>query len=171
MADRFFSEESPRFIADPCLGKTARWLRALGYDTLYMRSLDEAFLRRQLAMGRVLLTKSQTLARQKSHYRPYLVKTSDSKEQLRDIVAHFRLRPSEKFLSRCLECNVELVEASRDEVAGGVPDFVFGHHEEFYRCPACKKIFWAGSHRRRMEERFSALLGVNLAQTEDEGSD
>lgn len=167
MAGGLPSEEPPRFIADPCLGKTARWLRALGYDTLYMRSLDEAFLRRQLAMGRVLLTKSQALARQKSHYHPFLVRTSDPKEQLREIVAHFRLGPFDNFLSRCLECNAELLEAMRDEVAGRVPDFVFSHHEEFYRCPACERVFWAGSHRRRMEERFSALLGVDLAQAEE----
>ncbi|MEM0006436.1 MAG: Mut7-C RNAse domain-containing protein, partial [Ignisphaera sp.] len=31
----------PRFIADAMLGHVARWLRLLGYDTLYYKSIND----------------------------------------------------------------------------------------------------------------------------------
>ena len=53
-------EARPRFIADAMLGRLARWLRTLGYDTAYDdRIADADLVRRSLTEGRHLLTRDR----------------------------------------------------------------------------------------------------------------
>ncbi|MEK6667144.1 MAG: Mut7-C RNAse domain-containing protein, partial [candidate division NC10 bacterium] len=53
-----------RFVADMMLGKLARWLRAMGYDTVYFRvAEDRHLLQLAHAEARTLLTRDTRLAR------------------------------------------------------------------------------------------------------------
>ena len=56
------SPAPPRFAADVMLGRTARWLRMLGFDTYYdNRAGDDALKKLCLEENRVLLTKDVAL--------------------------------------------------------------------------------------------------------------
>ncbi|MFQ5894227.1 MAG: Mut7-C RNAse domain-containing protein [Nitrospinota bacterium] len=148
----------PRFIADPPLGKVARWLRALGYDTLYLRRLEPSFLARALAEGRLLLTRSSRLAAQRAvRGRCLLLREELPAAQVREVLRRLGLGPSERALRICMECNAPLQVVAKAEVAGMVPEFVFHHQPRFFRCPHCRRVYWPGSHAEDMEQRMAAL--------------
>ena len=52
--------------------------------------------------------------------------------------------------SRCLACNTPLEDVTPEEVKGEVPDYIFHTHQEFSRCPSCRKVYWAGTHYGHM---------------------
>lgn len=152
--------EKIRFIVDTMLGRLAKWLRILGYDTIYFSGKDDNLLI-QMAReeGRVLLTRDTRLLKHKG-LGPHLFISSDHlKEQLRQVVTKFELDPEEGFGSRCPCCNSELVGIEKGEAEGLVPEFVFREQEEFYRCTGCTRIYWSGSHMQRMAERLQEICG------------
>ncbi len=150
--------ESPRFLVDAMLGRLATWLRIAGYDAEYFPGEDAALLRHAWRDGRILLTRDTHLLRRR-RLPPHLFIQSDHvAEQLRQVVQALHLDLAERTRKRrCLRCNVILEPRDKAEVGGRVPDFVWSHHEEFWRCPRCQRIYWAGSHRQRMEETIRAL--------------
>jgi uncharacterized protein len=151
------SRAAPRFLADAMLGRLATWLRILGHDAEYFRGEDEDLLRRAWHEGRLLLTRDTRLLLRR-RLPPYLFIQSDHvTEQLRQVVVTLALDPEALPGRRCLRCNVILERRTKPEVLGLVPDFVWSHHQEFWGCPRCRRIYWAGSHRRRMEEAVQAL--------------
>lgn len=130
-----------KFLVDAMLGKLAKWLRILGYDTLYYRDLeDEQLLRLAEAEGRVLLTGDEELGRH-----GMFISSDDWREQLRELAEAVELDTSGVF-TRCIECNVPLEPAGRAEVEGEVPPYILATQEEFGRCPRCGRIYWRGTH-------------------------
>jgi uncharacterized protein with PIN domain len=150
---------SIRFAVDSMLGKLARWLRLLGYDTIYDPDVDD----RQLAAianqeNRVLLTRDTRLPKELRVDNFYLVQTSALDGQLREVIDHFGLDVESYFFSRCSLCNEPVRSASRKEVEGKVPGYVFSSAEEFFVCPGCGRVYWAGSHyenARKFIEKIS----------------
>ncbi len=161
--------EAPRFLADAMLGRLARWLRILGYDAEYFPGEDDDLLRLARRERRVLLTRDTRLLRRRSAgVRPPLADTdplpphlfiqSDHvMEQLRQVVAALRLDPTVPPARRCACCNAVIEPRTKAEVFGLVPEFVWSHHETFWACPGCQRIYWAGTHRQRMEEAIRTL--------------
>ena len=148
---------SPRLLADAMLGRLARWLRILGYDAEYFPGEDDDLLRRALHEGRVLLTRDTHLL-QRRPLPPHLFIQSDHvMEQLRQVIAALRLDPAAPRVHRCPCCNVALESRDKAEVLGLVPEFVWSHHQAFWACPRCQRIYWPGTHWRRMEEVIKAL--------------
>jgi uncharacterized protein len=151
------AREAPRFLADAMLGRLATWLRVLGHDAEYFRGEDEDLIRRAMREGRVLLTRDTRLL-QRRQLPPHLYIQSDHvRDQLRQVVVTLGLDPGVPLGNRCLRCNVILEPRTKPEVLGLVPEFVWSHHQEFWCCPHCRRVYWAGSHRRRMQEAIKAL--------------
>jgi uncharacterized protein with PIN domain len=140
------------FIADKTLGKLAKWLRILGYDTIYWRSDDLAgLLGRALEEGRNLITKDTKLYQGKGSVRALLIREDNPFLQLQEVVRHFRLLLNKEMLfSRCLTCNAPLEDVAPEEVKEEVPDYIYHTQQEFSRCPSCRKVYWAGSHYGHM---------------------
>ncbi len=59
---------------------------------------------------------------------------------------------------RCIECNVELLEADKTDIEPLVPEFVYHHYARFKICPSCKKVYWEGSHTRGMAALLKEVL-------------
>ena len=151
-----------RFIADTNVGKLAKWLRILGYDTLFLNPVeDDELLEVARLEDRVLVTRDRALVARRmvrrGLVRALLVHSDQWQEQLRQVVQGLGLElPAEGF-SRCLRCNVALVPQEREQVRDRVPPYVFSTQQVFQGCPQCGRIYWRGTHWEHVRE---ALRGV-----------
>lgn len=146
-------KDPPRFIADSMLGKLARWLRILGFDTLYFRGMDDRkLMERALDEGRCLLTRDTRLAAAgKDGLKTLFIESDSWREQLREVLGAFKCSPV-GFLTRCLICNSSLEKTDPEGAAGLAPEYILSTHRVFYRCPSCRKVFWPGSHLADMKK-------------------
>jgi len=151
-----------KFLVDVMLGKLAKELRMLGYDTAYYRGQDAHELI-QLArqQERVILTRDKELTRNTEKDRIIQIKEDKPSLQLKELLDQDIIALNEDSLfSRCLLCNSPLDEMTREEVEGKVPEFIFYQENEFYVCPRCHRIYWPGSHLERMQKRLKALISI-----------
>lgn len=150
--------EETRFVADVMLGRLARWLRALGYDTLYFRDAPDArLLGLALREGRRLLTRDVGLAR-RAGASGLLLRADGLDAQLREVTAALGLAPRAP-LGRCLACNGALVDRAPGEVRDRVPAYTFATQRAFRECAGCGRVFWAGTHAVRILSRLGPHLG------------
>jgi uncharacterized protein with PIN domain len=148
------------FSADRMLGKLARLLRLLGYDTEYSPAVTTPQLQEIAGRGeRVVLTRGQAEKRFPDMRKVFSVKSEKAAEQLREVVEHFRLDPRAGLWTRCTLCNGTLERAEKAAVAGLVPPKVFEVYEEFCRCVGCGHIYWQGSHVERILKNLGSVLG------------
>lgn len=141
-----------KFICDFMLGRLARWLRLFGYDTAYHRmENDLSMIHRARKEGRIILTRSK----EKSNYKnAVLILSEDINEQLEQIKD--LIRDGEPF-SRCPECNEIIRSVDREEVKGRVPEYIFEEHDDFKKCPGCKRIYWKGTHYREIRRKINEI--------------
>jgi uncharacterized protein with PIN domain len=150
------SAPPPRFLADAMVGKLARWLRILGYDTAYdVRWDDNELARMSRAQGRILLTRDVELS-QRQGLRALLVHSQLLEEQLAQVVAECDLALDNPF-TRCPNCNAPLEEAGRFEAQGSVPPYILSTQADYRFCPECDQFYWPGTHWQRMRRRIAAL--------------
>jgi uncharacterized protein with PIN domain len=143
-------------VADAMLGRLARWLRILGYDTLYnARWTDDELVRRARAEGRLLLTRDVALARRPG-VRTLLVSSEEVEAQLRQVAAELGVRAEAAF-SRCPVCNDRLEKVPKSWAWGHVPPYTFCTQREFRLCPGCNRFYWRGTHWARMREALAGL--------------
>jgi hypothetical protein len=146
-----------RFVADVMLGKLARWLRALGHDTIYLRdAADGRLLGLALRENRRLLTRDAALAA-RAGPAGLLVRADDVDAQLRQVTEACGLA-SRAPLSRCLECNGLLSARDPAAVRDRVPPYTLATQAEFRECDGCRRVFWAGTHARGILERLRPYL-------------
>jgi hypothetical protein len=151
------ADPPPRFLVDAMLGRLATWLRILGYDAAYFRGEDQDLLEQAWRERRILLTRDTRLLRRR-RIPPHLCIGSDRvAEQVRQVVDAFGLAPLRPAARRCPRCNLPLVAEDKAAVAGRVPEFVWSRHDRFWACPGCRRLYWAGSHRSRMDEALRRL--------------
>ncbi|MFQ6064054.1 MAG: Mut7-C RNAse domain-containing protein [Candidatus Bathyarchaeia archaeon] len=144
-----------RFITDGMLGKLTRWLRMLGQDVKYSRSLnDEQLLKAAKAESRVLLTRDLKLYQQarKRGVSTIMVEGSTEAEKLASLVDHFGIKlEMDVTVSRCPKCNTPIRTVSKDQVSNRIPETTATYYNEFWECPGCGQIYWQGAHWRRIE--------------------
>lgn len=139
------------------LGRLAKWLRILGYDTLYLGHESDQRLAKMAAQeGRVLLTRDTDLASRKG-FQKLLVRSHRLSEQLSQVIEELDLRVDDRTLSLCLICNQPLEEIGKEEVRNKVPPYVYETHARFYRCPRCRRIYWSGTHLDHIREELRKL--------------
>lgn len=148
------------------LGRLARWLRLIGYDTLYYPDIkDSQLLRIARQEGRTLLTRDTHLARVRGLTDYLLISSNDPFEQLRIVVKTFGLRPSlrDRFqaggmVSRCSLCNIPTIPVAEEQVRGHVPEYVLQTIRDFRYCPSCGRYYWKGSHQEETQKKLSQIL-------------
>jgi len=144
----------PTFIVDNMLGSLARWLRMLGYDSKYDRNLsDNGIIELARAEGRRILTRDRELAEKGGGL--YISSTSLD-EQLQTVAKKFSLRYRPE-LMRCSVCNGRLLETQAASVEKEIPEKSLMNATEFWRCSACEKIYWNGTHWNGILDRFNRL--------------
>ncbi len=148
----------PRFAADAMLGRLARWLRALGYDTAYESDTPDAKLvRLAIVERRFILTRDRALPDEWRVADVMLIDAEAPLDQLAEVVAAFDLDRLGRLFTRCTLCNERVVEVAREHVAERVPPRVLAEHDVFWECRSCEKIYWNGSHVAQMHRRLEQL--------------
>ncbi len=150
-----------RFIADAMLGSLARWLRILGYDTVYFKRIsDRELLEYAAKENRVILTRDYGLYRRakKRNLEAVYFETSKIDRMLKILAKKYSISLNiDPNRTRCPICNGSLRKVSRKEVEGKVPEVVFREHSEFWICSKCGKIYWKGTHWISMEKILSEV--------------
>jgi uncharacterized protein with PIN domain len=155
------------FIVDSNAGKLARWLRIMGYDTLFLKDIEDGLLV-EIAMkeGRVVVTRDTQIAKRRvainGSLRVILSRDDDPKRQLLQVMKELNLDCRQLQFTRCLECNRRLVSRSKEEVKDLVPPYVFGTQTQYMQCPSCRRIYWQGTHWQRMKRALEEIA-VNSA--------
>ncbi|MFC1891510.1 Mut7-C RNAse domain-containing protein [Thermodesulfobacteriota bacterium] len=139
-----------RFVADGMLGRLAKWLRILGYDTHYQPFYQEPVMNQYIKEGRLLLSRHRSIT---EHYsKSFLIKADTVKNQLYEMRnSKFIKSARSMWLTRCLICNLPLQKATPETARDIIPEYVFNqNHKDFRFCGSCKRYFWPGSHRDRI---------------------
>ena len=150
-----------RFIVDVNVGRLATWLRALGYDTLYIPNVeDNDLIRIAYKEGRTVVTRDTRFAERRlvaqGQLGLVLIKDDDLKSQVRQLVQDLNLSVDGAF-SRCLRCNEPLTSLPKEEAKPRVPSYVFRTQEEFMECLRCRRIYWRGTHWSNMRKELSQV--------------
>jgi uncharacterized protein len=141
------------------LGRLARWLRVLGLDTTYDPALsDTELVRWAHTEARILLTRDRPLVAELQPRRALLIVSDAPLEQLREVVRATSLSPPTELFHRCLVCNAVLRPATAVEVAKLVPALARALPGPVRRCPSCHRMYWPGSHARRMRAALARAL-------------
>jgi hypothetical protein len=137
-----------KFLTDSNLGKLAKWLRILGYDTtLYPGNADRNFLRKAQREGRVVLTRKKDMTARQFSGKLIIVGSDHVQEQILEVMEKLSISAdASRLFSICVRCNEALVTVDKEDIAGLVPAFVYDTQSSFRRCPGCKGIFWPGTH-------------------------
>ena len=148
-----------RFIADSHLGGLARFLRMLGFDTLYSNNYHDREIREMAREeSRVILTRDRDLLRCRDVTHGCFVHERKPEQQIAEIVRRLQLERDARPFTLCLECNVPLHPIEKSAVVDRVPPNARRYYNRFSICPNCNGIFWEGSHWKRMRELLDGLL-------------
>lgn len=148
-----------RFILDAHLGKLAKYLRMLGFDTLYQNDFgDREIIDIARKENRIILTRDKLLLRAKKVDHGYYVRETEKHAQLIEIVKKFDLFSQFQSFTRCMTCNAELVKRNKREIEDKIDADTARIFKEFFYCPSCDKVFWKGSHFERMEKLILSLI-------------
>ena len=135
------------------LGKLARWLRIMGYDTTYNPEFtdDDLFFKAHLEK-RILLTRDTELASRMNSDYCFYVASQNVKTQLKQIINKFGLNIKDSIFTRCTICNELVASISKKDVKDKVPLYVYNTTNDFFYCKKCNKFYWAGSHIKKVKQ-------------------
>jgi len=139
-----------KFITDAALGKLAKWLRLLGYDTIvFPKQAGREMLRLADVERRIVLTRRKDMLERQFSGRLYFVHGIEIAHQLKEVIRKYTLKiNNQAMFSRCIKCNEKLISITREEVCNLVPSFVFENSSAYNKCLNCCKIYWSGTHQR-----------------------
>jgi uncharacterized protein with PIN domain/sulfur carrier protein ThiS len=157
----WLDQQAPtRFVADAHLGGLARMLRMAGFDTLYDNHFDDGEIAALAAREeRAVLTRDRELLKRRTIAQGRYVHALKPAEQLVEVVERLGLAPLAVPFTLCLHCNAPLRPVAKAEVLEQLPASVRVCHDEFSTCDLCRRVYWKGSHWKRM----SALLAASIA--------
>jgi uncharacterized protein with PIN domain len=154
------------FIVDSNAGKLARWLRMMGYDTLFFNDIEDGRLV-DMAMkeGRVVVTRDTQIAKRRvatnGSLRVILTRDDDPRRQLLQVMKELSLDCRQTQFTRCLECNRRLKPRSKEEVKDLVPPYVFSTQAQYMQCPSCNRVYWQGTHWQRMKNDLEEITAAS----------
>ncbi|MDP3143345.1 MAG: Mut7-C RNAse domain-containing protein [Candidatus Omnitrophota bacterium] len=151
-----------KFILTRELGRLVKWLRILGFDTVYFTAKNiSSLVITALREDRIILTRNLRL---NPAVGTKMLKVKDDfvVKQLKQIIQDVDLKLAEKQLfTRCIICNSELKSIAKEKVENKVPEYVFKTQEEFSWCPACDKIYWSGTHWGNVKDTLREIGALN----------
>lgn len=144
--------EDIRFVAENTLGKLAKWLRVLGFDTVFER---EPLARKNREPGRIRLTRTRRTLKKYPPDGVIFITADGYTEQVGQVIKALGLtRADIDPFSRCIRCNAPIQPIDKPSVFGQVPDYIWETHDAFRSCPQCHRVYWPGSHTQQSLARI-----------------
>jgi uncharacterized protein with PIN domain len=146
-----------RLLCDEMLKGVGRWLRAAGYDAAIVDegANDRQLLARAGAEGRVLLTCDRRLAARSGDGASVLVLGTEHPDGAAlELCERLAVDWLHAPFTRCLLDNAPLLPASEEAVAR-LPASAREAGGRILCCPRCHRVYWPGSHVRRMQARLA----------------
>jgi uncharacterized protein with PIN domain len=136
-----------KFILTRELGRLVKWLRILGFDSVYFNQDSVgSLIIEALRDNRIIVTRNQRLPK-KSGLRIVCLESELLKEQIKEVLKTLHIQPDKDIMfSRCIVCNAELKPIEKEEVRSRIPPYVFRTQQGFVTCPQCNRIYWQGTH-------------------------
>jgi len=152
-----------KFIVDNNVGKLVKWLRIMGYDTLFFGgSSDSGMIAIALNEDRVILTRDTQIMKRRvvtsGQLKAILITSDEPELQMRQVIDTLNLNCQFRPFTLCLECNQPLVERSKEQVKDLVPPYVFQTQSQYVECPACHRIYWRGTHWQAMTKKLKKFM-------------
>ena len=149
--------ESISFVADVHLGKLARNLRMLGFDTVYQHNFTlDNLVKIAIEEKRVLLSRNAALLKNSS-ITFFWIENEEPLKQLGAVVDHFDLGNRFSPFTRCLICNGQLMIIEKEMIVSQLEENTASYYHEFWQCSNCKRVYWKGAHYKRMQKLLSFL--------------
>lgn len=153
-----------KFIVDHNVGKLARWLRMMGFDSVFFNSgEDSEMVKQALAENRVILTRDTEILKRRlvtsGRLKAVLIRSEKPEHQMQQLMEIFNLREGLDPFTRCLECNRPLSVIKTEDVKDRVPPYVYKTQSQYMECPACRRIYWRGTHWEKMMKRIEKFIG------------
>ena len=150
-------------MVDNNVGKLAKWLRIMGYDTLFFNGSDDSgMIAIALAEDRVILTRDTQIMERRvvtsGRLKAILIQSDKTERQMSQVIDSLKLDCQFKPFTICLECNQPLEERSKQQVRDLVPPYVFKTQSQYMECPACHRIYWRGTHWQAMARKLEHLI-------------
>ena len=160
-----------RFAVSRPLGKLAKWLRIMGFDTMYEPDCQTDLRDYQTGKERIIVCRSHSKKNAPNLVENRLsVVSDDPLEQLKEVIACLSISVEMvRLFTLCIRCNQKTHGVQRRGVKGRVPDYVWTTAKEFRMCPACRRIYWSGSHMERMQQRIEGLFYTKTASEKEGG--
>lgn len=148
-----------KFILDVHLGTLAKYLRMLGFDSLFENNYnDKQIIDIAKKQKRIILSRDKALLKSSSVTHGYFVYATNPKEQIIEIINRLDLFKQAKPLTRCLICNRKITTVKKETILKKLPLATERYFDDFFECHHCKKIFWRGSHYQRMKSFVNEIL-------------
>ncbi len=144
----------PNFAAEKTLGKLAKWLRILGFDTIY-----DPDIKNPAESGRILLTRTKRIKYEYTTDKLIFIKSDKPFKQLKEVIKALGIVKEDiKTFTRCIRCNTKIRMINKNSIRSVVPDYVWENQDSFKTCIKCKRIYWQGSHTKRSMEIIKKLF-------------
>lgn len=150
------------FVCDVGLGGLARWLRAAGYMAYWREGAGDAELIEEArTRSAVLVTTDSGMMERRvlrdGHLPAIWVSPGLNKMQQLDSVLSELAQP--RLTPRCMKCGGELEVADKESMAGRIPPKTYRWRNDYFLCRSCGKLFWHGSHWRKIDQLLTARYG------------
>jgi hypothetical protein len=141
------------------LGRLAKWLRIIGFDTVYSKQENlSSLIIQALKENRTIITRNQHLSKT-AGAKVIRIKAEKLKEQFPQILKALKVSiDRELMFTRCIICNEELKVIDKKKVEDKVPEYVFKTQESFITCPKCGRIYWQGTHWGNVEATLKEII-------------
>lgn len=149
------------FAVDRSLGSLAKWLRILGFDTVYEPDNSEWEFFDRLEDNRVLITRTKKIQKAFASHNHVFITSNILVEQLKRVVNLLEIKPVDiRPFSRCVHCNLPIEEVSKRDAWSLVPDYIWETHDAFNQCDHCQRIYWSGSHTESSMDMIKLIFSV-----------
>lgn len=148
----------PKFVLDVHMGTLARYLRLLGFDSLYRNDLEDTeIIEKSVSEHRVILTRDRQLLKNGKVTHGCFIHETKPLKQLKEVVDRLDLKSLVNPFNRCLECNGLILKVDKTDIEETLQPNTRKAFHDFSRCGSCGKIYWKGSHYERMMKLVTGL--------------
>ena len=145
------------FVVDIHLGKLLRLLRLFGFDCTSCDD-DAKIVQISIQEKRIILTRDRQLLHRRDVTHGYCVRSTHPDIQIKEVLKRFDLYSQIKLFYRCTLCNEIIRPIAKSDILHRLPPKTRQNFNEFYFCPGCERIYWEGTHYKKLKNKIERLF-------------